>query len=121
MASAGPPSGGTEVVGTVRHPDGRPTGQVAGLVLREAGLLIVVDLAQATARARTGGLAVRAPGAAALLPVASVDPTDGRLLLAAGSPDATANLELELPIWDRDRACWVNPLRLGGAKLGAPG
>jgi hypothetical protein len=109
----------SRVLGTVRRPDGRASGAVDGLVIREDGLLVVIGREEAWLLASKGQLQATVPGAAvASLVEASGQPgADARLRL----PDARGHDDLGyLPIWDRERACWVNPLRPDGPPLPGP-
>jgi len=106
------------VVGTTRHPDGRASGEIDGLVLREHGMLVIIDNAEALRRAGAGRLVVSIPGADSPVLMVTVDAPDGRQGL--GTDQLEGDLQL-LPIWDRSRACWVNPLRPGGPRLASPG
>jgi hypothetical protein len=106
-----------KVVGTTRTPDGFSTGEVDGLVLREHGVLVVIDRDEALRRARAGRLTTTLPAALSPAAIVAVLAPDGHQVLRL---DGEGDLNL-LPIWDRDRACWVNPLRPGGARLASPG
>jgi len=106
------------VIGTTRAPDGRASGEIDGLVLRERGMLVIIDSEEAVRRAIAGRLAASIPGASFPVVVVALDaPGDRRVL---GTEGAGGDLQL-LPIWDRTRVCWVNPLRPGGARLAGPG
>jgi hypothetical protein len=107
-----------KVVGTTRSPDGRASGAIDGLVLRDHGVLVVIDGEEALRRARAGRLAASIPGVASPVIVVAVDAPGGRQLLGTDGQDRDLLL---LPIWDRTRVCWVNPLRPGGARLAGPG
>jgi hypothetical protein len=107
-----------KVIGTTRCPDGRATGEIDGVVLREQGMLVIIDSAEALQRARAGRLVASIPGAASPVVMVAVDAPDGRQVLGTDGPEGDLLL---LPIWDRTRVCWVNPLRPGGARLASPG
>jgi hypothetical protein len=107
-----------KVVGTTRNPDGRASGEIDGLVLRENGVLVVIDHGEAVKRARAGRLAASVPGSDSPKVIVAVEAAGGRPLLRTEGPEDEIRL---LPIWDRTRVCWVNPLRPGGARLASPG
>jgi hypothetical protein len=107
-----------KVVGTTRCPEGRASGKIDGLVLREHGVLVVIDNEEALRRARDGRLAASVPGAFSPAVIEAVDAPDGRQILRTVGQEGGILL---LPIWDRSRVCWVNPLRPGGARLAGPG
>jgi len=109
----------SSVLGTVRRPDGRTQGALDGLVVRDSGLLLVITLERALELAHDGLLQATAPGARV---PALVEAVGGR---GEGAqlrlPDANGQDDLPyLPIWDRERACWVNPFRPDGPPLPGP-
>lgn len=107
-----------KVIGTTRRPDGRASGEIDGLVLRENGVLVIIDHAEALRRGRAGRLTASIPGTSSPVIIEVVDAREGgQALRAEGKADGM----LLLPIWDRTRVCWVNPLRPGGARLATPG
>ncbi|HSB21385.1 MAG TPA: hypothetical protein VLD85_15355 [Anaeromyxobacteraceae bacterium] len=108
-----------QVVGTVRSPEGQVAGAIAGLVVREHGLLVVIDRLEASRLAGDGLLATVIPGTSCPTLVQAVEVAGGdRELRTEGSGE---NHLLLLPIWDRRHAWWVNPLRPGRPHLGGPG
>lgn len=107
-----------KVIGTTRRPDGRASGEIDGLVLRENGVLVIIDHAEALRRARAGRLSATIPGSSLPVTVEAVDSREGCQVLRTEGPKDDMLL---LPIWDRTRVCWVNPLRPGGARLATPG
>jgi hypothetical protein len=109
----------SKVLGTVRVPDGRAKGVVDGLVIRENGLLVVVSREEAWLMASRGQLQATVPGSASSAMVEALgEPGPGARL---SLPDAEGRDDLPwLPIWDRERACWVNPLRPDGPSLPGP-
>ena len=113
----------SQVVATVRIPDGHAHGQVDGLVLREDGLLVVIDRTEVKRRAAAGCLPpARVPGAHQPVEIEPHDGPNGELQLRLKTGQAAGDdASLALPIWDRERACWVNPLRPGTPGLAGPG
>jgi hypothetical protein len=108
-----------EAIGTTRHPDGAATGEIDGLVIRQKGLLVIIDCDEVMRRATQHVFTARIPGAPDPAEIEVVDTSQGRPHLRTKS---SGRDELrELPIWDRQRVCWVNPLRPGGPRLGSPG
>ena len=106
-----------DVLVTVRSPDGRPSGSIVGLVVRESGLLIIIDTAESIRRAAEGGLRTCVPGDATSIAVRVVDGLDGARQLWAGTDPGDRNDLYLLPIWCGSNACWVNPLRPRGPRL----
>jgi len=109
----------SQVIGTVRLPDGRVSGSLDGLVTRERGLLVVITMERAWSMASSGQLQAVPLGSKtpALLEAIGQRGEGGtlRLLDAQGADDIP-----NLPIWDRERACWVNPFRPDGPPLPGP-
>jgi hypothetical protein len=108
------------LVGTVRDPDGTPTGSIAGLVVREHGLLVVVDAKDAFGRVSTERFSIPGREGEPARVVQVVDGPGGAPRLWTDTDVPGTNGLTELPIWDRGRACWVNPLRPGGPPLAGP-
>jgi hypothetical protein len=109
----------SKVLGTVRSPDGRAKGDIDGLVVRESGLLVVITKDDAWRLASQGLLHATIPGSATVAFIEAVGEAgpDAQLRL----PDDKGGDDLVyLPIWDRERACWVNPLRPDGPPLPGP-
>lgn len=108
-----------QVVGTVRSPEGQVGGAIAGLVVREHGLLVVIDRLEASQLAGEGLLVTVVPGTAGSTLVEAVEVEGGERELRTEGPGE--NRLLLLPIWDRRHAWWVNPLRPGRPHLEGPG
>jgi hypothetical protein len=108
-----------EAVGTTRTPDGTRTGEIDGLVIKQNGLLVVIDCNEVRRRATQHVFAARIPGTPDPAEIEVSDTSDRPIRLRTKRSDED-ELGL-LPIWDRQRACWVNPLRPGGPRLGSPG
>lgn len=103
----------TEVVGTVRKPDGAPSAEIDGLVtaLRtpDDGLRIL-SKQEAIQWAMKGLLWCRAPNGGSPVEIEAVDrDRDGRPDYVQTKPDHTkANNLLRLNIWDRQRKVWLD-------------
>ena len=111
------------VTGTIREPDGRVGGAIVGLVIREKGLLIILTTKDVAARLRTERFWALTGEGRGKQPV-TVGPgsdSDGQPVPWCESEPPGRNGLADLPIWDRGRACWVNPLRPGGPPLSGPG
>jgi hypothetical protein len=109
----------SKVLGTVRLPDGRARGRVDGLVVRENGLLVVITLDEAWLLASQGLLRGTVPGSSGEAPLEATGQRGPEAGIRLTAPDGRDDL-LDLPIWDRERACWVNPLRPSGPTLYGP-
>lgn len=93
---------------------------VDGLVLRENGLLVVVTMEDAWQRANHNLLVASAPGAVGPVVIEAVFEAGlGQVLRVKDSSGADALSSF--PVWDRNRAAWVNPFRPDGPPLPGPG
>lgn len=108
-----------EAIGTTRTPDGAATGEIDGLVIRQNGLLVIIDCDEVKRRAAQHVFTVRSHGKSDPTEIEVVDTSHSRPHLRT-KPSGRDELRV-LPIWDRQRVCWVNPLRPGGPRLGSPG
>jgi hypothetical protein len=82
-------------------------------------LLVIIDCDEVMRRATQHVFTARIPGTAGTAEIEVVDTCLRRPHLRT---KRSGRDELrELPIWDRQRVCWVNPLRPGGPRLGSPG
>lgn len=101
----------TEVIGTVRSPDGVPSAEIDGLVIYtpDRGMQIVWKQ-DAILRARMGLLWCQAPNGGNPVEIEAVDrDRDGQLDYVQTKPDHTkANNLLRLNIWDRQRQIWLD-------------
>ena len=109
-----------EAIGTTRTPDGARTGEIDGLVIRQHGLLVIIDRDEVKRRAAQDVFAARIPGTREPAEIEVLHAHDRRILLRT---NRSGRDELGiLPIWDRQRACWVNPLGSGETgPLNGPG
>lgn len=104
----------TEVLGTVRRPDGDPRGEIDGLVIDQrvsGGGNLIINKAQAIRAAQLGLLWTRAPNGRDVVAVDAVDRDgDGRADYVQTRPDHTReNNLLRLRIYDRLRGVWLDP------------
>ena len=115
----------TEVIGTVRKPDGQPSGDIEGLVIKQqshGGGWLIISNDEAIKMAKHQLLWCKSPYGS-VPPSAWIEPIDrdgdGYYDYVRTVPDATQqNNLLALPIWDRVRSRWVEPRF--GAPTGAP-
>lgn len=100
----------TEVVGTVRNPDGVANAEIDGLVIVVPGGLQILSKPDAIAWAMKGLLWCRTPGAGNPVAIEAVDRDgDGRPDYVHTKPDHTrTNNLLHLDIWDRQRNVWLD-------------
>lgn len=102
----------TEVLGTVRDPDGVPSAEIDGVVtsiVTPAGKLQVLTKSEAIAWAAKGYLWCRGPGGHQV----EIEPVDrdrdGHYDYIRTKPDRTqTNNLLMLDIWDRNRGIWLD-------------
>jgi hypothetical protein len=105
----------TEVIATVRDPDGQPNALIDGLVVKIAaadGGWIILSKRESVAWAQKALLWCRAPNGRYPIEIEAVDlDGDGIPDYVQTRPDHTrANNLLSLDIWDRKRQIWLDSL-----------
>jgi len=103
----------TEVIGTVRDPDGVPSAEIDGLVtslVTSDQKLRVLSKQEAISWAQRGLLWCRAPDGTAPVEIDPIDRDgDGRYDYVQSRADHTrTNNLLRLRIWDRRRSVWLD-------------
>lgn len=100
----------TEVIGTVRNPDGDPNAEIDGLVVAVPGGSQVISKTDSITAAYRGLLWCRAPGNGNPVEIEARDQDgDGILDYVQTKPDHTRlNNLLRLHIWDRRRKIWLD-------------
>jgi hypothetical protein len=105
----------TEVIATVRDPDGQPDALIDGLVVKimvASGDWTILSKRESVAWAQKGLLWCRAPDGRYPIEIEAVDRDgDGIPDYVHTRPDHTrANNLLSLDIWDRKRRVWLDHL-----------
>jgi hypothetical protein len=100
-----------EVTATVRLPDGRPSGVISGLVVKQNGQLLVIDKQTAIRMASKNLLQTHVPGDGRWIRVVPIDEDrDGFYDYVRTAPDQTTkNNLLDLPIWSVAAQTYVTP------------